>query len=74
MQIVKIDFTRTMRQAGEVDDARSIAAPQRRQQMRRQRIMAEIIGAELHLEAIGGHLPLLVELQEPPSDRRRLTP
>src|SRR5882762_5227323 len=47
-----------MRQAGEVDHARLVAATEQRQQMCGERVMAEIVGAELHLEAVCCGLPL----------------
>src|SRR5580693_9057503 len=58
LQIVKIDHAPAMREAGEVDHAGLIAATKQGKQMRRERVMAEIIGTELHLEPVGGGLPL----------------
>src|SRR6266851_4633835 len=47
-----------MRGAGEIDDPGLMAAAKRRKQTRGQRIMAEIVGAELHLKAVDCRLPL----------------
>jgi len=58
LQVGQIDRLHSRREAADIDDARSVAAPQQRQQARRQGEMAEIVGGELQLESIGALAPL----------------
>jgi len=57
LQIAEIDRPGAMRQAADTDDPRRTGQAQQRQQSRRERKMAEMVGAELHLETISRNLP-----------------
>jgi hypothetical protein len=57
LQVVEINEGSPVRQAAEADDARRACPAQQRHQPGRERKVAQMVGAELHLEAIGRGLP-----------------
>ncbi len=57
LQIAELNEACAMRDAAEADHPRLLSAAQQRKQLRRQRVVTEIIGSELHFETVGRGLP-----------------
>ena len=57
LQVVELQRAIARGDAGQRHHARVGAGAQQRQQVRGQRVVAEVVGAELQLEAVFGHLP-----------------
>jgi hypothetical protein len=58
VEIRKIDATGAMRKATDVDDARLAAASQQGQQEPSEREVPQVVGSQLHFEAVSGELSL----------------
>ena len=52
VEVIEVDGTETVRHAADGDDARALDRQQPIEQQARERVVAEVVGAELHLEAV----------------------